>query len=79
MERGSVVKKHMGQSQMLKKIAAGIAVLLVVTQIVFIVLQIIQVLKLPNIWLFAPMIVGLFVGMIFVVGYVLWAEKKEKL
>ena len=61
---------------MLKKTAAGIAVLLVVTQIVFIVLQIVQVLNLPIIWLLSPMIVGLFLGMIFLVGYVLWAEKK---
>ena len=61
---------------MLKKIAAGIAVLLVVTQIVFIVLQIVQVLNLPIIWLLSPMIAGLLFGMIFIVGYVLWAEKK---
>ena len=61
---------------MLKKIAAGILILLVVMQVVFIVLQITQVVHLPVLWLFAPALVGLLLAMVFMVGYVLWAEKK---
>lgn len=43
-----------------------------------IVLQITQVVNLPIIWLFAPVLLGLVFGMIFIVGYVLWAEKRKK-
>lgn len=64
---------------MLKKIVAGILILLALSQVILIVLQIMQVLNLPIIWLFAPVLIGLFFGMIFIVGSVLWAEKQEKM
>ena len=63
---------------MLKKTVAGILILLALAQVVMIVLQIMQVLNPPIIWLLAPVLIGLFFGMIFIVGYVLWAEKKDK-
>ena len=58
---------------MLKKIAARIAVLLVVTQIVFIVLQVMEAWDLPVLLLLAPFF---WLAVVFIVGYVLWAEKK---
>ena len=64
---------------MLKKIVVGIMGLLALTQVGLIVLQILQVVNLPIIWLLAPVILGSVLAMVFMVGYVLWAEKKEKL
>ena len=61
---------------MLKKIVVGIMGLLALTQVVLIVLQILQVVNLPIIWLLAPVILGSVLAMVFMVGYVLWAENR---
>ena len=48
-------------------------------QVVFIILQIMKVLNLSIVWMFSPALAGSFFGTIYVVGYVLWADKHEKL
>lgn len=63
---------------MLKKIAIGILLTLAITQIVLIILQILQITNLTLTWLFAPTLVAVLLGTVFMVVYVLKAENKEK-
>lgn len=62
----------------MKKIAIATATILFLTQIMFIVLQITHVIALPIPWLISPAIAAVFLGTVFMVWYVLDAEKKEK-
>lgn len=60
----------------MKKIVIGVALLLIITQITLIILQILQVTNLPLTWLFAPALVAVLLGTVFMVWYVLKAEKR---
>ncbi len=63
----------------MKKTAMGVFIILAVMQVVFVTLKITQVWDIPILWLFVPMLIGLLLGTTFIVGYVLWIDKQEKL
>lgn len=60
----------------MKKLAITVAILLVITQITLIVLQIAKVINLSLPWLISPAIAAVFLGTVFMVVYVLKAEKR---
>lgn len=62
----------------MKKLAIGVALTLIITQITLIVLQITKVINLSLPWLISPALAALFLGTVFMVWYVLDAERKEK-
>ena len=66
------------EGKKMKKIAIGTAIILILTQIVLIVLQVAQVTNLTIPWLISPAIAAVFLGTVFMVWYVLDAERKEK-
>ena len=61
----------------MKKVALGIFILLTIAQVVFIVLKTSGVWNMPVLWLISPLIVGFVLGTLFIVSYVLRAEKEE--
>mgnify|MGYP006935989558 CR=1 FL=1 len=62
----------------MKKLAIGTAIILILTQIVLIVLHIMHIIDLSIPWLISPAIAAVFLGTIFMVWFVLDAERNEK-